>query len=163
MLAPIPADVHAAVVSVDEVIAVARVNPKKMVVHVHIGRSDGLPVGPTVGGVDKRNSCDVKLFSIRGVHLDQAEIISIGVAYVLQRFPVRTLPVGVARGQIQSIHFGADDFRLEQCFVAVCEVVVQVAWFEFSLRYLCENNFCGGFFWKIVVFQIVLKQRRVQL
>ena len=160
VFAAVPADVDAAVVSVDEVVGVSGVNPEVVVVNVDVGRANGRPRFASIFGLDERYSGDVQPVRIRRVDFDQTEIIPIGVANVFQRLRMRSNPLRSVSGQ--AVDFCAGDVGFEQGAVAVGEVIVKVPRYECPRSYIFQCRSRSGFAREIIFFQVRLQQGRVE-
>ena len=156
VLASVPRHIDAAVVAVDEVVGVGGIHPQFVVIHVHVGRSNGGKRGAAIGRFEQGNAGDVHRGGVRRVHTHQPKVVAVRVAHVVQRGVVRFDPcASLLRGRFtcgqgaqlgrrafarrcsmtldaETIEFGSDDLGVEQRPVAVGQKVVECARRQFS-------------------------------
>ena len=97
MLAAVEGDVDAAVVAIDEVQRVGRIEPDVVVVDVDVVLGNGGPGGAAIGALQQGHTADDDVGLVGGVDLDQTEVVAVAVADLVEALLVSADPSGVRR------------------------------------------------------------------
>ena len=88
MFAAVKGDIDAAVVAVDEVQRVGRIEPDVVVVDVDIVLCNGGPRGATIRALQQGHAADDDVGLVGEVDFDQAEVVAVAVADFVEAFLV---------------------------------------------------------------------------
>ena len=186
--ATVPRHIDPAIVAVDEVVGVGGVHPKLVVVDMHVGRPHRAEGASAVGGLQQWNACDVDDRSVGRVHGHRAEVVSVGVAHVVEGLVVgpnpgaflrlgnvlaagqliqrcRSAPLGggAAVGDAIPVQLRSDNLGFKQGAVAVGEVVVQGPNLQFTCRHASLHGRGAVGFFKPFLVQKCLQVHGVEV
>ena len=166
MLTAIEGDVDAAVVAVDEVHRVGRVEPDVVVVDVDVVLGNGRPRGAAIGAFQQRHSPDDDVGLVGGVDFNQPEVVAVAVADFVEALLVCADPssicgIDAARGGFPgaqglggpAVDLRPDDGRIEHLGVGVPEVIGEGLGIEVAIGHPLEEGSGVGILWESVVLE----------